>query len=152
MKAVIQRVSKASVHVGERLCGEIGQGYMVLLGVAHADSEKDLDVIIEKMVNLRIFEDEQGKMNKSLIDVGGSLLIVSQFTLYADCRAGRRPGFTDAAKPDHAVELYKKCIQKCKALVPNVQEGEFGAMMDVALVNSGPTTIILETKEGAWIA
>lgn len=152
MKAVIQRVSKASVHVGERLCGEIGSGFMVLLGVAHADSEKDLDMIIDKMVNLRIFEDEEGKMNKSLIDVGGSLLIVSQFTLYADCRAGRRPSFTDAAKPDHAIELYKKCIQKCKTLIPKVEEGEFGAHMMVGLVNDGPVTIILETKEGAWVA
>ncbi|MBP9718343.1 D-tyrosyl-tRNA(Tyr) deacylase [Candidatus Gracilibacteria bacterium] len=151
MKALLQRVSKASVHVGDRLTGEIQKGFLILLGITQSDTEKDLDLLLEKIVNLRIFEDEEQKMNKSLIDVGGSLLIVSQFTLYADCKKGRRPSFTDAARPEQAIELYKKCIEKAKVLVPNVQEGEFGAMMDVALVNDGPTTIMLETKEGEWI-
>ena len=144
MKAVIQRVSSASVTVNGEIVGQIQKGYLVLLGVTHDDTRAEADRIVKKMVNLRIFSDENGKINLSLKDVDGSLLIVSQFTLYADTRHGNRPGFTFAAKPELAEELYEYFIAKCREQIPVVEHGTFGAHMDVALTNDGPFTIILE--------
>ncbi|QNM06611.1 D-aminoacyl-tRNA deacylase [Qiania dongpingensis] len=144
MKAVIQRVSDASVTVEGEIVGQIGKGYLVLLGVGQEDSRADVDRIVKKMINLRIFSDENGKINLSLLDVQGSLLVVSQFTLYADCRHGNRPGFTLAAKPELACELYEYFIAKCRETVSLVAHGTFGAHMDVSLTNDGPFTIILE--------
>lgn len=144
MKVVIQRVQRASVTIDGQVHGAIDKGYLVLLGVTHEDDEKTADRIVKKMINLRIFADENGKTNLSLKDVGGSLLVVSQFTLYADCSHGNRPGFTNAAKPDHANALYEYFVGKCREQVENVQTGSFGADMKVELVNDGPFTIILE--------
>ena len=144
MKALIQRVKKASVTVDGKLCSQIGHGLLVLLGVIKGDEKLNADKLAEKLVHLRIFEDENGKMNKSLKDVNGSLLLVSQFTLYADCSSGNRPSFTDAAKPDFANELYEYIIEECKKQVRIVETGVFGADMKVGLVNDGPVTIILE--------
>lgn len=147
MKALIQRVKAAKVEVGERKLSEIEKGLLILLGVTSTDAESDIQFLVEKISNLRIFEDEAGKMNLSLIEVKGEVLIVSQFTLYADCRKGRRPGFTEAAQPELANELYKKFIQKFQETGLKVEEGEFGAMMDVSLTNWGPVTIMLDTKQ-----
>lgn len=144
MKVVIQRVQRASVTIDGQVHGAIGKGYLVLLGVGHEDDEKTADRIVKKMINLRIFPDENGKTNLSLKDVGGSLLVVSQFTLYADCSHGNRPGFTNAAKPDHANALYEYFVSKCREQVEPVETGVFGADMKVELVNDGPFTIILE--------
>ena len=144
MRAVIQRVSNASVTVDGKITGQIGKGYLVLLGVGQDDTKADADRIVKKMVNLRIFPDENDKINLSLKDVEGSLLVVSQFTLYADCRHGNRPGFTLAAKPELANELYEYFMEKCRESIPVVEHGIFGAHMDVALTNDGPFTIILE--------
>ena len=144
MKVVIQRVQRASVTIDGQVHGAIGKGYLVLLGIGHEDDEKTADRIVKKMINLRIFPDENGKTNLSLKDVGGSLLVVSQFTLYADCSHGNRPGFTNAAKPDHANALYEYFVSKCREQVEPVQTGVFGADMKVELVNDGPFTIILE--------
>lgn len=144
MKVVIQRVSRASVTIDGQVHGAIDKGYLVLLGVGTEDDEKTADRIVKKMINLRIFADENGKTNLSLKDVGGSLLVVSQFTLYADCSHGNRPGFTNAAKPDHANALYEYFVSKCREQVENVQTGSFGADMKVELINDGPFTIILE--------
>lgn len=144
MKVVIQRVQRASVSIDGQIHGAIDKGYLVLLGVGHEDDEKTADRIVKKMINLRIFADENGKTNLSLKDVGGSLLVVSQFTLYADCSHGNRPGFTSAAKPEHANALYEYFVSKCQEQVENVQTGCFGADMKVELVNDGPFTIILE--------
>ncbi|MCI6731872.1 MAG: D-aminoacyl-tRNA deacylase [Lachnospiraceae bacterium] len=144
MKVVIQRVEHASVTIDGQVHGQIGKGYLVLLGVGHDDDEATADRIVKKMIGLRIFADENGKTNLSLKDVGGSLLIVSQFTLYADCRHGNRPGFTDAAKPDRANALYEYFVKKCAEQVENVQTGSFGADMKVELLNDGPFTIILD--------
>jgi D-tyrosyl-tRNA(Tyr) deacylase len=144
MKAVIQRVTKASVSIDGKTVGSIQKGYMVLLGVTHEDNQETVDRIVKKMIGLRIFADENGKTNLSLKDVGGELLIVSQFTLYADTRHGNRPGFTTAAKPEQANVLYEYFVKKCKEQVENVQTGQFGADMQVELVNDGPFTIILE--------
>ena len=144
MKAVIQRVSSASVTVDGEIVGQIQKGYLVLLGVTHDDTRAEADRIVKKMVNLRIFSDENGKINLSLKDVDGSLLIVSQFTLYADTRHGNRPGFTLAAKPDMAEELYLYFVEKCHEAGLPVSHGQFGAHMEVELLNDGPFTIILE--------
>lgn len=144
MKVVIQRVEHASVTIDGQIHGRIGKGYLVLLGVGHDDDEATADRIVKKMIGLRIFADENGKTNLSLKDVGGSLLIVSQFTLYADCRHGNRPGFTDAAKPDQANALYEYFVKKCAEQVEDVQTGSFGADMKVELLNDGPFTIILD--------
>ena len=144
MKVIVQRVERASVTIDGRVHGSIEKGYLVLLGVGHEDDEKTADRIVKKMINLRIFADENGKTNLSLKDVGGSLLVVSQFTLYADCSHGNRPGFTNAAKPEHANALYEYFVSKCQEQVENVQTGSFGADMKVELVNDGPFTIILE--------
>ena len=147
MKVVIQRVEHASVTIDGQVHGQIGKGYLVLLGVGHDDDEATADRIVKKMIGLRIFADENGKTNLSLKDVGGSLLIVSQFTLYADCRHGNRPGFTDAAKPDRANALYEYFVKKCAEQVENVQTGSFGADMKVELLNDGPFTIVLDSAE-----
>ncbi len=146
MRAVIQRVKSSSVTVGDETVGKINSGLLVLLGVAKPDRSADADFLAEKIVNLRIFEDEQGKMNRSLIDIGGEMLVVSQFTLLGDCRKGRRPSFTEAAGPDKANELYEYFVaQVCKTGV-HVATGRFRAMMEVALINDGPVTLILESK------
>lgn len=145
MKFVIQRVSHASVTVHEETIGRINQGYLVLIGVGKEDTREDADRLVKKMIGLRIFSDENGKINKSLKDVNGGLLLVSQFTLYADCRHGNRPGFTEAAGPDMANELYEYIIESCKKEVAVVERGEFGADMKVELLNDGPFTILLES-------
>ena len=146
MKAVVQRVKTSSVTVDDETVGKIGQGLLVLLGVAQADQTVDADFLSEKIVNLRIFEDEQGKMNRSLIDIGGEMLVVSQFTLLGDCRKGRRPSFIDAADPEKANELYEYFVVKVREKGVPVATGRFRAMMDVALVNDGPVTLIVESK------
>lgn len=145
MKFVIQRVSHASVTVHEKTIGRINQGYLVLIGVGKEDTREDADRLVKKMIGLRIFSDENGKINKSLKDVNGELLLVSQFTLYADCRHGNRPGFTEAAGPDMANELYEYIIESCKKEVAVVEQGEFGADMKVELLNDRPFTILLES-------
>ena len=144
MRAVIQRVAHASVTVDGQVTGQIGQGFLVLLGVGEGDTKAEADRISKKLVNLRIFSDENGKINLSLKDVGGSLLVVSQFTLYADCRHGNRPGFSAAAKPEAAELLYEYFMEKCREEIPIVEHGVFGAHMDVDLRNDGPFTVILE--------
>lgn len=144
MKIVLQRVASASVSVDEKLCGEIGKGYLVLLGVGNEDSEEDCRRLADKIINLRIFSDDNDKINLSLGSVGGSLLVVSQFTLYADSRKGNRPNFILAAKPDKAERLYNYFIEYCRSKNQKVETGIFGADMKVELVNDGPFTIILE--------
>lgn len=148
MKAVIQRVKYATVKVDNKIIGECKQGFMILLGVIDGDTENDADKLIKKIPVLRIFEDENGKMNKSLLDIDGEILVVSQFTLAADCSHGRRPSFTASAPPDIANELYEYFVGELKtAGVKNVQTGEFGADMAVELLNDGPVTIVLDSKE-----
>ena len=147
MRFVIQRVKKASVSVGEETVGEIKKGYLVLIGVSEEDTETAADKMIRKMIGLRLFEDEAGKTNLSLADVGGSLLLVSQFTLYANCRKGNRPSFIEAGKPEKANALYEYIIGECKKSAPEVQTGRFGAEMEVALVNDGPFTILLDSEK-----
>jgi D-tyrosyl-tRNA(Tyr) deacylase len=147
MRAVVQRVSQSKVSVDENTIGKINKGLLVLLGVTHEDTQKDIDYMIDKILNLRIFEDEDDKMNLSLKDIGGELLVVSQFTLYGDCRKGRRPSFTNAAKPDLANELYEKFVEKAKAEGINVGTGQFGAHMMVDLTNDGPVTILLDSSK-----
>lgn len=147
MKALIQRVKNAKVTVGGKIVGQIGTGFLVLLGVAPTDTQKDIEFLADKIKNLRVFEDANEKMNLSLLDVKGEVLVVSQFTLYADCKGGRRPSFTDAAAPEFAKEMYTKFVQEFKNAGIATQEGVFGAMMDVELVNAGPVTIILDSKE-----
>ena len=144
MRAVVTRVREASVTIEGRVNGAIGQGFLVLLGVGPNDTETVCDRLAEKICNLRVFEDENGKMNRSLEQVGGSLLVVSQFTLYADT-SSRRPGFTGAAKPDLAIPLYQRFLDRCRARGFDVQHGEFGADMQVASVNDGPVTILFDT-------
>lgn len=144
MKIVIQRVSRASVRVDNQVIGQIGRGLLVLVGVGNTDTRETVDRIVGKMTALRIFADENGKTNLSLKYVGGGLLVVSQFTLYADTSHGNRPGFTGAGSPKLAEELYLYFIDKCSATVPVVEHGSFGADMEVELVNEGPFTIILE--------
>ena len=145
MRFVIQRVSRASVTVDGEVIGKIGRGYMVLIGVCDADDEAVADRMVDKMIKLRINEDAEGKTNVSLADVDGGLLLVSQFTLYADCKKGNRPSFVKAGSPDHANALYEYIIGKCKERVPVVETGSFGADMEVELVNDGPFTILLDS-------
>jgi D-tyrosyl-tRNA(Tyr) deacylase len=145
MRAVIQRVRRAKVTVDDEITGEIGAGILVLLGISNSDVETDARFLVDKVVNLRIFDDAKGKMNLSLLDVSGSMLVVSQFTLYADTRKGRRPSYIDAARPEKANELYEYFVSESRKIVTNVQTGRFQAMMDVELVNDGPVTIILES-------
>lgn len=147
MRAVVQRVKSASVKVNGELVSEIGSGLLIFLGVAHNDSETELEYIANKVVNLRIFEDANGKMNLSLLDTGGSALIVSQFTLYGDCRKGRRPSFIDAARPDVANDLYEQFISHLKEMNIPTHGGTFQAMMDVELINDGPVTILLDSDK-----
>ena len=146
MKFVIQRVTKASVCVDGEITGQIGKGFMVLIGVSQTDTKSEADRLIKKMLGLRIFEDENGKTNLSLNDVGGELLLISQFTLYADCRKGNRPSFINAGKPDMANELYEYIIDECRKQF-KVETGVFGADMKVELLNDGPFTIILDSEE-----
>lgn len=145
MRAVVQRVKQSSVTVEHEVVGWIGRGLMVLLGVGGEDGQTDADFLADKIVNLRIFEDDQGKMNRSLLDIRGEVLVVSQFTLYGDCRKGRRPSFVRAAGPDQANLLYEYFVDQVKSKGVAVQTGRFGAMMEVALVNDGPVTLIVES-------
>ena len=146
MKFIVQRVNKSQVEVEEKIVGKIDRGFMVLIGITHNDTKEIADFLVRKLINLIVFEDENGKMNLSLKDVQGSLLLISQFTLYADCTSGNRPSFTNAAKPEFANELYEYIIEECKKQISNVQTGIFGADMQVSLVNDGPVTIILEKE------
>ncbi|MBQ6622042.1 MAG: D-tyrosyl-tRNA(Tyr) deacylase [Mogibacterium sp.] len=145
MKFVIQRVTHASVTVDDQVIGKIGNGFLVLVGVSKFDDEAVADKLVDKMVKLRIFHDENGKTNLSLADIGGELLVISQFTLYANCKKGNRPSFTDAGDPERANELYEYILKKCKERVPVVERGEFGAWMKVELLNDGPFTIVLDS-------
>lgn len=147
MRAVIQRVLHSKVTVEGEVIGEIGQGYNILLGVCDEDTKEDADKLIRKMIGLRICEDENGKTNLSIQDIDGELLIISQFTLYADCRKGRRPSFAKAGKPDHAKALYEYVIDQCCGQVKKVAHGEFGANMKVDIQNDGPFTIVLDSAE-----
>lgn len=147
MRFVIQRVKEASVSVDQEVIGEIGKGFLVLIGVSDSDTKEIADKMIRKMTGLRIFEDENGKTNLSLADVNGSLLLVSQFTLYANCKKGNRPSFTEAGAPDKANALYEYVIGECRKTVPQVQTGSFGAEMEVSLINDGPFTIILDSEK-----
>ncbi len=146
MRAVVQRVSEASVRVDSVVVGEIRGGLLVFVGVGREDTEKDVDFLAEKIVHLRIFPDEAQKMNLSLLDAGGAMLVVSQFTLHGDCRKGRRPAFISAAPPEQAEPLYERFIAQVEKRGVRVAGGQFGAMMDVALVNDGPVTLLLDSK------
>ena len=147
MRAVVQRVASSRVTVDERVTGEDKKGLLVLLGVTHDDTSKDVDYMVDKVTNLRIFEDENDKMNLSLKDIGGEVMAVSQFTLYGDARKGRRPSFSDAARPDVANPLYEEFVEKLRAQGITVGTGVFGAHMMVELTNDGPVTILLESKK-----
>ncbi len=147
MRVVLQRVSEASVHVGERLCGRVGAGLLALLGVEEGDTEADLRYCVDKTANLRIFEDEQGKMNLSALDTSGEVLAVSQFTLHGDARGGRRPSFIRAARPEEATRWYTAYCDGLRAAGLKVAEGEFQAHMRVSLVNDGPVTLLLDSRK-----
>lgn len=147
MKFVIQRVTEASVTIDGERKSEIGKGFLVLIGVTDTDTKEVADKMIRKLIGMRIFEDEQGKTNLALSDVGGELLLVSQFTLYADCKKGNRPSFIKAGNPDFANEMYEYIVKCCKEQVDVVRTGEFGADMKVSLLNDGPFTIILDSDE-----
>lgn len=144
MKLVVQRVKKAEVKVDGKIVGKIDKGFLVLIGITHEDTKETADFLVKKLCHLRVFEDENGKMNTDISQVDGKLLIVSQFTLYANCKEGNRPSFTDAAKPEFANTLYEYFCKKCEENGVEVQKGIFGADMEVSLVNDGPVTIILE--------
>ena len=145
MRAVVQRVTRARVSVGGHMMGEIAGGILLLLGVSTMDVEADAAYLVDKVLNLRIFNDSYGKMNQSLIDQGGGLLVVSQFTLYGDTRKGRRPSFIDAARPEDANRLYEFFVAEARKQISNVETGQFQAMMDVELVNDGPVTLLLDS-------
>ena len=147
MRFVVQRVTHASVTVDGTVIGKIGQGFMVLIGVSDEDTRETVDKMVKKLLGLRIFEDEKGKTNLDLHTVGGSLLLISQFTLYADCKHGNRPSFIKAGKPDMANEMYEYIIAKCREQVEIVETGEFGADMKVELLNDGPFTILLDSDQ-----
>lgn len=147
MRAVVQRVKKSKVSVDETVVGEINKGLMVLLGVGQEDTNSDVDYLVEKIINLRIFEDNAGKMNESLLDIGGEMLVVSQFTLYGDCRKGRRPSFDKAARPENAKELYDSFVDRCKEFGIDTRTGIFQAEMLVDISNDGPVTILLDSKK-----
>lgn len=147
MRFVIQRVGRASVMIDHEIRGSIEKGFLVLIGIGEGDDEQIADKLVKKLVNMRIFEDEEGKTNLVLRDVGGGLLLVSQFTLYADCRKGNRPSFTGAAKPDEAERLYDYIVQKCREQISVVEQGEFGADMKIDLLNDGPFTIVLDSED-----
>ena len=146
MRFVIQRVNEASVTVNEEVIGSIQKGYMVLIGISETDTQETADKLVRKMIGLRIFEDENGKTNLSLANVRGSLLLISQFTLYANCKKGNRPSFIEAGNPEKAESLYQYIIEECKKKVPIVETGSFGAEMYVSLVNHGPFTILLDSE------
>ena len=147
MKFVIQRVSEASCRVDDAITGQINKGFLVLIGVSNEDTTAIADKMVKKLLGLRIFEDSEGKTNLSLNDVNGELLLISQFTLYADCKKGNRPSFINAGKPDMANEMYEYIISKCKEQIPVVEKGVFGAHMHISLVNDGPFTIVLDSRE-----
>ena len=147
MKFVIQRVLEASVAVDGEVIGQINKGYMVLIGVGQNDTRDIADKMVKKMVGLRIFEDENGKTNLSLADVNGQMLLISQFTLYANCKKGNRPSFIESGAPDMAEEMYEYIIEKCKESVSIVEKGSFGADMKVSLINDGPFTIVLDSEQ-----
>lgn len=147
MRAVVQRVSEASVRVDGRTTGRIGPGVLVLLGVGRGDADADADVLADKVANLRIFPDDAGQMNRSVLETGGAVLVVSQFTLYGDARKGRRPSFIDAAPPDEANRLYERFVSRVRAAGLAAETGVFQAMMDVSLVNHGPVTILLDSRK-----
>lgn len=147
MRAVVQRVARASVRVEGRVAGEVGRGLLVFLGVGQGDAERDADYLAEKVIHLRIFPDEAGLMNRSALETRGEILVVSQFTLYGDCRKGRRPSYADAALPEDASRLYGSFVSKLRESGLRVEEGVFRAMMDVSLVNEGPVTILLDSRK-----
>lgn len=147
MKFVIQRVNKASVTIDEKIVGKINKGFLVLIGVSNDDTKEIADKMIKKLIGMRIFEDENGKTNLALADVDGELLLVSQFTLYANCKKGNRPSFINAGAPDMANEMYEYIIEKCREMVKVVETGEFGADMKVKLENDGPFTIVLDSEQ-----
>ena len=147
MRFVIQRVTRSSVSVDGTTIGKIGKGFLVLIGISQEDTQETADRLVKKMTGLRIFEDENGKTNLSLADVGGELLLISQFTLYANCKKGNRPSFTEAGSPEKANALYEYIIQACREKVPVVETGSFGAEMEVSLVNDGPFTILLDSED-----
>jgi len=147
MRIILQRVKQAKVEVEGKVVGQIGEGLLVLLGVAKKDEEHDVDYLVDKVLNLRVFEDEEGKMNNSLVDTGGEILVVSQFTLYGDCRKGRRPSYDSAAPPELAESLYELFVQKVRDRGTKVETGKFRAMMDVSLTNWGPVTLALDSKK-----
>ena len=151
MRFVVQRVTHASVTVDGNVIGKIGQGFMVLIGVSDEDTKETADKMVKKLLGLRIFEDENGKTNLDIHTVGGSLLLISQFTLYADCKHGNRPSFIKAGKPDMANEMYEYIIAKCREQVETVETGEFGADMKVELLNDGPFTILLDSDQLAYM-
>lgn len=147
MKIVVQRVKNASVTIDEKIHGQINKGFLVLLGITTSDTISDVDYLVKKVCNLRVFNDENDKMNLGLKDIDGSLLIISQFTLYGDCSHGNRPSFIEAARPETAIPLYEYFISECKKEVPIVETGIFGADMKVSLLNDGPVTIIIDSKD-----
>lgn len=147
MRACVQRVSQCSVTVDGQVVGQIGRGLLVLLGVTHDDTQADVDYLAEKTTGLRIFEDDAGKMNRSVTDIGGAVLVVSQFTLWGDCRRGKRPSFTDAAAPELAERLYDEFVAAVRRLGVPVATGKFRAHMDVALINDGPVTLLLDSRK-----
>lgn len=147
MRAVVQRVSEATVRVDNKVAGEIGKGLLVFLGIGEGDTEKDLEYLVDKVLGLRIFQDENDKMNLSLLDINGEILVISQFTLYGDVRKGKRPSFTNSAHPDIAERMYLEFIDKCKTKEIKTEKGIFGADMKVSLVNDGPVTILLDSKK-----
>ena len=146
MRVVVQKVKHADVKIDGKIVGKINEGFMVLFGATSTDTKQDVDYLVKKVCNLRVFKDENEKMNLSLKDVNGELLIVSQFTLYANCKDGNRPSFIEAAKPDIAIPLYEYFIEECKKQIPIVETGKFGEYMEVTLLNDGPTTIIIDSK------
>jgi D-tyrosyl-tRNA(Tyr) deacylase len=147
MRAVVQRVKCSKVVVGGKVIGQIDRGFNVLLGISREDTSEDVRYMKDKIVNLRVFEDEQGKLNRSLLDVGGELLVVSQFTLYGDCRKGRRPSFIEALGGDEANSLYEEFVRLCREDVGKVETGEFGAEMMVSIENDGPVTLMIDSKK-----
>ena len=147
MRAVLQGCTHGSVTIDGKIVGEIQQGFVLLLGIQTGDTEKECDYLLDKVLRLRVFEDEAGKLNRSLLDIGGELLVVSQFTLYADCKKGRRPSFLAAARPEEAIPLYERFLAKGREQGVSVQSGVFGADMMVSIENDGPVTILLDTEE-----
>lgn len=147
MRAVVQRVKSSKVQVDNKIIGEIGKGINLLVGISKEDTKEDIDYIVRKVLGMRIFEDEDERMNYSLQDIGGELLVISQFTLYGDCRKGKRPDFMKAQGGEKAVELYNELVEAFKKEIPNLQTGEFGADMKVEIINDGPVTLLLESKK-----